>query len=107
MSMLQVGEVQDARKLAVPGLLAVTVAVCGVVPVAAMANAKLWEETQVTGTFVRDLPFESTAVAVRDWVPAFARLKGAVPPLLVAMASEVMGQVSKVTSGLLLPLTLA
>src|SRR5512147_73958 len=105
--MLQAGDVQLARKLAVPGLLAVTVAFCGVDDVAAMERAKLWDDTHVTGTFVSDVPLESTAVATSACVPSFARLNGAVPPLLVAIESDVRGQVVNFAAGLLFELAVA
>lgn len=105
--MLHVGEEQVARKLAVPGLFAVTVAVCGVVVVAATDNAKLWDEIHETGMVVRFVPFESTAVATRACVPPLARLNGAVPPFVVAMLSDTRGQVVKLTPGLVFALTLA
>ena len=104
---MQAGDEQLAKMLAVPGLFAVTVAFCGVVPDAATTNAKLCDETQVTGIFVRVVFLESIAVATSACVPLFARLKGAVPPLLVAMDSETRGQVVNFTAGLLLALAVA
>jgi hypothetical protein len=102
--MLQAGDVQLARKLAVPGLFAVTVAFWGVVAVDATDRAKLWLDTQVTGMLVSAVPFESVAVATSACVPLFARLNGAVPPLELAMLNETSGQVLNGTAGLLVPL---
>jgi hypothetical protein len=105
--MLHVGEVQVARKLEVPGFVAVTVAVWGVVVLAAIDIAKLCDEIHETGMLVRFVPLESRAVATRACVPPLARLKGAVPPLVVAMLSETIEQVVKLIPGLVLALTLA
>jgi hypothetical protein len=90
--------------LAVPGLFAVTVAFCCVVLDVETDNAKLCDETQVTGMFVKVVFLESIAVATNACVPLFARLKGPVPPLLVAMDSDTSGQVVNFTAGLLLAL---